>query len=463
MSVAELPSARVQDYAAFRRVVTSDLAQQLSLETTPAAATSPADADPDVLVKRGNEERKDGNYGLAIETLKRAVDADPKSKLGWNELGLAYLDSSQEELTIAAFQKQIEVNPYHDRSYNNLGQAYLRQRKYEEAIKSLKKQIELDPLHKYAHTNLGIAYLEQHKYAEAVPELQQAAALTSDNAESQVRLGEAYLNLGQDEKAMDAFSKAVKISARPMVLNNIAYQLTLKKAHMDVARSYAESAVTSIAAQLRNLSLDHLDARNIGATSSLADCWDTLGWVEFAEGNLDKAQKYVLAAWQLSQKSESADHLGQIYEKRAATDQAGHFFALSMNARRPDPETRIRLSALSGGQDKANALVEKNREELLAQRTIRIGNIPAQEGNADFFLLLSNGQGSEMSVEDVKFAGGNESMKGFTDGLRQARYGQTHPDETSVKAVRRGTLSCAAATPNCTFVLALPSDVRSVD
>ena len=157
------------------------------------------------------------------------MDADPKSKLGWNELGLAYLDSSQEELAITAFQKQIEVNPYHDRSYNNLGQAYLRQRKYEEAIKSLKKQIELDPLHKYAHTNLGIAYLEQHKYAEAVPELEQAAALTSDNAESQVRLGEAYLNLGQDEKAMGAFSKAVKISARPMVLNNIAYQLTLKK------------------------------------------------------------------------------------------------------------------------------------------------------------------------------------------------------------------------------------------
>ena len=170
-----------------------------------------------------------------------------------------------------------------------------------------------------------------------------------------------------------------------------------------------------------------------------------------------------MAAWQLSQKSESADHLGQIYEKRGATDQAEHFFALAMNARRPDPETRSRLNSLSGGQDKADALVEKIHEELLGQRTIRIGKVPGQEGKADFFLLLSNGQGSEMSVEEVKFAGGNETMKGFTDGLRQARYGQTHPDETLVKAVRRGTLSCAAASADCTFVLALPSDVRSVD
>jgi len=64
--------------------------------------------------------------------------------------------------------------------------------------------------------------------------------------------------------------------------------------------------------------------------------------------NLDKAQKYVLAAWQLSQGSDAADHLGQIYEKRGEKEQAIHFYALAMNARRPEPETRNRMAALTG-------------------------------------------------------------------------------------------------------------------
>jgi tetratricopeptide (TPR) repeat protein/transglutaminase-like putative cysteine protease len=292
VSVAELPSSRVQDYLAFRRVVVSDLAQQLSLETTFAATTDSADSKPADLIKRGYEERRNGNYGLAIELLKHAVDVDPKSKTGWNELGLAYLDSSQDELAIATFQKQIEVDPYHNLAYSNLGQVYLRERKYDEAIKWFNKQIEIDPLHKYAHGHLGDAYLEQHKYAQAVPELEQAASLAPDNAETQVRLGAAYLNLDRDEEAMAAFGKALKISTRPVIWNNIAHQLTLKKAHPDIARRYAESAVGTVATELRNFSIDQLAPRNLGTTSLLANSWDTLGWVEFADGNVEKAQKY---------------------------------------------------------------------------------------------------------------------------------------------------------------------------
>jgi tetratricopeptide (TPR) repeat protein/transglutaminase-like putative cysteine protease len=464
VSASELPSSRVQDYLAFRRVVVTDLAQQISLETAvPEKTGSASDIKADDLVKRGNEERKNGNYGLAIGLLNRAVEADPKSKLGWNELGLAYLDSMLDGLAINAFQKQIEVNPYHDRAYNNLGQVYLRERKYEEAIKSFRQQIEIDPLHKYAHANLGIAYLEQHKYAEALPELEQAASLTPDNAEAQVRLGEAYLNLAQDEKAMAAFDKALKISARPVIWNNIAYQLTLKKAHLDVARRYAESAVSSTATTLRNFSLDQLDTRNLGTTTLLANSWDTLGWVEFADGNLDKAQKYVLAAWQLSQGSDAADHLGQIYEKRGEKEQAIHFYALAMNARRPEPETRNRMAALTGGSEKVDAVIEKHRDELSAQRTVTLSKSSKQDGKAEVFLLLSSGPNLEMSVDDVKFVNGDEKLKVLTDALRSVRCGQTVPDGIALKVLRRGTLSCSATITNCTLVLALPSDVHSVD
>jgi tetratricopeptide (TPR) repeat protein len=463
MSESKLPSSRVQDYLAFRRAVGTDLMQVLSLETTVAASpTSSTETKPEDLIRRGNAERKNGNYSLAIDLLNRAVEADPKSKGAWNDLGLAYLDSRLDGLAINAFQKQIEVNPYDAYAYNNLGRVFLRQRKYEEAAKSFNKQIEIDPLDKFAHANLGTVFMEQHKYADAVPELERAASLTPDSAGAQVRLGEAYLNLDQDEKAMLAYDKAVKIAATPGIWNSIAYQLTLKKAHLDVAQRYAESAVISTEAALRNLSLDGLTTQQVALTARLADYWDTLGWVWFMSGNLDKAERYVLAAWQVGQNSAVADHLGQIYEKRGDKERAVDYYALAMNARRPEVEIRGRLAALAGA-DKVDAIVEKSQSELIEQRTIKLGNTPKQAGKAEFFFLLSNGPHSEMAVEGVKFASGDPQLKSFTDAVRTARYIQTLPDDTAVKILRRGTLSCTAAASDCTFVLVLPEDVRSVD
>jgi len=46
---------------------------------------------------------------------------------------------------------------------------------------------------------------------------------------------------------------AVELAATPLVWNNIAYQLSLKKAHLDRAQQYAESAVSATAAALPSL------------------------------------------------------------------------------------------------------------------------------------------------------------------------------------------------------------------
>jgi tetratricopeptide (TPR) repeat protein len=460
--LGELPPARADDYRAFRRAVLADTAQFVTIESAVADThVVPEGMKTADLIKSGNEARQNGNYGMAVELLNRAVESDPKSKIAWNDLGLAYLDFRQDGLAINAFQKQIEVNPYDPNAFNNLGRVYLRQRKYDEAVKWFNRQIEVQPLDKYAHANLGIAYLEQHKYEEAVPELEKATSITPDKAGPQVNLGTAYLNLGQDDKAMASFDKALKISATPLIWNDIAYQLALKNAHLDRARSYAESAVSATAAELRNLSLDQVNKRDPGRTSSLASYWDTLGWVAFAEGKLEIAERYVSAAWQLGGRADEGDHLGQIYEKRGKKEDAARLYALAMSARRPELETRNRLAALAGGEDKVDAVVGKYRDQLPQERTIKLSNPAKIDGKADFFVLLSQGRDAAAKVEGVAFMSGDEKLKGYTDALRTARYGQNFPDETPLKILRRGTLSCKA--DDCTFLLALPDDVRSVD
>jgi tetratricopeptide (TPR) repeat protein len=458
----ELPVARAADYESFRRAVGADLAQQLSVESTVAGApVPPADMKADDLVASAGAAIEAGNLPVALALLKRATEIDPKNKFAWNNLGRVYLDMRDNDQAIAAFQKQIEVNPYDEYAYNNLGRVYWNERDYEDAVKAFNKQLENNPLDKYAHYNLGAMYEEWHKYDLAVPELEKAASLTPENAELQVSLGDAYLNLGQDDKALATFDHAVELSATPLVWNNIAYQLSLKKSHLDKAQQYAESAVSSTAAALRNLSLDRLTQQDLPLVSSLVAYWDTLGWVHFAEGDLDKAEKYVSAAWGLGHHGEVGDHLGQIYERRGEKDQALRAYALSMSGLRPIPETRGRLASLAGGDSKADAAVARFKEELQHLRTIDLGKA-TQTGNADFFILLSGGAGSVAKVDAVKFVSGDEKLKSYTDALRTADYHLTFPDNTPVKILRRGTLSCQV--PNkCEFVLTLPDDVRTVD
>jgi hypothetical protein len=66
-------------------------------------------------------------------------------------------------------------------------------------------------------------------------------------------------------------------------------------------------------------------------------------------------------------------------------------------------------------------------------------------------------------VDAVKFVSGDEKLKSYTDALRTADYHLTFPDDTPVKILRRGTVSCSVATGSCKFLLTLPDDVRTVD
>ena len=459
----DLPRARAADYESFRRAVGSDLAQHLSVESAVAGAiVPPPDMKADDLVESARAAADAGNLAVAEALLKRATEIEPKNKVAWNNLGLIYFATRNDEQAIAAFQKQIDVNPYDEFAYNNLGRVYWNERKYDEAVKAFNKQLENNPLDKFSHANLGVMYAEWHKYELAAPELEKAAALTPDSGELQVSLGDAYLNLGQDDKALAAFDHAVELSATPLVWNNIAYQLSLKGSHLDRAQQYAESAVSATAAALRNISLDRLSARDLPLVPSLIAYWDTLGWVQFGEGHFEKAEKYVAAAWALGHHGEVGDHLGQIYEKRGQKDRALSTYALSLNGLRPIPETHSRLASLAGSDAKADAAVARSKAELQHLSTIDLGKA-AQTGNADFFILLSGGAGEVAKVDAVKFVSGDEKLKSFTDALRTADYHLTFPDDTPVKVLRRGTLSCSNTTGKCQFILVLPDDVRTVD
>jgi tetratricopeptide (TPR) repeat protein len=459
----DLPASRTSDYLAFRRAVMTDTGQHLSIDRTAAGdPTAPADLKGDDLNDAANAALTRGNFEVAIELLKKVIVADPKNKTAEMNLGRAYMALRQHDNAIEAFKKQAEAYPYDEYAYNSLGWAYSAERKYDDAAAAYNKAIEINPLSEYGHAALGSMYSQAHQYEKAVPELEKATSIKGDNPALQIALGDAYLNTGQDEKALAAFDQAIELAASPEIWNDIAYQLSLKKVHLDRAQQYAESAVTAVAAALRNANIAQLNVRDLASVSGLAAYWDTLGWVYFAKGDYAKAEKYVAASWMVDQHGEVGDHLGQVYEKLGRRDDALRAYGMAMSAVRPTPETKSHLAALAGGDSKVAAITEEHRKELQDVRTIKLGKIGKETGTAEFFVMLVPGK-SGSSAEGVKFVSGNEKLKVFSEALKAASYNLNFPDDIPTQILRRGVLSCSDAASECTFVMMLPVDVRGVD
>ncbi|HEX4663311.1 MAG TPA: DUF3857 domain-containing protein [Terriglobales bacterium] len=467
LNMREIAATRGPDLRAFVRAVTADGNQSMFVESLSAASGSnvPAGMSADDLNEAGLAALKNQNFRAATELLKKVVELEPKHKDAWNNLGRAYLALVKYDDAISAFRKQIEINPFDEFAYNNLGLAYQSQQKYDDAIDAYKKQLDVNPLDQFAHGNLGSLYLEQKNYGDAVSELERAVQITPQNPGLEANLGRAYLNVNQPEKALAAFDKAVELAPSPGIWNNVAYELSTHKTHLDKALTYAESATSATEAGLRNVDVQHLTLNDVGLVMSIGSYWDTLGWVYFQSNQLEKAKRYIEAAWLLDEHSEIGDHLGQLYEKLGRKQDAIRFYAMAATAAHKVPEAEQHLKSLVPDSKQNSIQVEKARGELDSLRSVRLP-WSGKSAKAEFFLAFispPSSDGRPLKPDQVKFVSGDESLRSYASQLQAAQFHVEFPDDTPIKLVRRGVLSCSDSTHECRLMMILPEDVRTLD
>jgi tetratricopeptide (TPR) repeat protein/transglutaminase-like putative cysteine protease len=460
VNARELPAARIRDYLAFTRAIEADQEQKLSAETsvTSAAMQIPDGAKIDEVMQTGASALGARDFESALKLFRHATDMEPKNWRAWFGVGVTLLTWQKYQESEEPFRKIIELDPYNAAAYGGLGDALRLQHKYADAEQSYRKQIELSPLDVGANGGLAQALIEQRKWSDAVPVLEKLVSLEPRNGPMYATLGQVYLEVGQHEKAIAALDRAAELEPTPLVWNNVAYELSKHDLQLDRAQQYAESAVSSVSADLRNVSIDKVSMREIEQVNSLSAYWDTLGWVHFHRGGLDKAEKFIAAAWQMAQHGEEGDHLAQIYEKHGNRELAIKTYAMAASTKTPFPEAREHLLALVKDQKKAESLMKQAATELEAMRTVKLANDGKVAGSADFLVVLAPGK-----VDAVKFLRGDEALRACSDRLSAARFNALFPDDTPTKLVRRGTLTCPKDSKECQFVLLLPDNVASVD
>ena len=463
----ELPAEREQDYQAFVTALGSDAAQTLSLESTVAGTpTIPDSITADDLIQAAHAAVTNGDYTTAEVMLTRVLEKDPKHKTIRNTLGYVLAEQEKYDAALPVMREQIKINPFDDFAYYMLGIVYWGQEDYANSEESFRKQLQVNPLYQPAHAKLGQMLVEAGKYKEAIAALERAVSLAQDEDEGlHMGLGRAYLYLGETEKALSAFDAAIKINRNARVLNDVAYYLSQSEVHLDKAVQYAETAVTTVTNDLRNVETANLKIDDLYNVTWLAVYWDTLGWIYYQQDIMDKAEAYLRASYMLQQHGSAAYNLGIVTEERGQKHEAIRFFAQASVVLNDDQDAPKALRRLARKAD-IPSLLRAAKQDLRAYNVFDVGQlVPALKTpvEAEFFLVYAPDSSRNAQAIDVKFIKGDERLRPLAAQLKTTKYQLVFPDNSPTRIIRRGALLCLPTPGACTFTMTSPELVRSVE
>jgi tetratricopeptide (TPR) repeat protein len=449
---ASIPVSRERDLQAFLAAITQDATQQLTVKLSPEAVNASSEDSNDA-IKLNDAARARLNvndYKGAEEFALKATQVDPQSLYAWNNLGLAYLgEGSHLDKAEAAFRKQIEINAYDEYAYNNLGQLLLKLQRKDEAVAAYRKQIEIVPLDKYAHKNLGIALAAMSKNAEAITELEKATQITPDDVMVKAMLAELYKNAGQKEKAQAMVAKlppniGAALSGRD-IYSSLMIEDADPEASLQQTREYLQHMEESF-------SQNEAGDRGSGTSNVVAILWGRMGWAYFRQNRFPEAERYLNAAWTMSQSASVALRLGQVYEKENKKALAIRTYAEGTAGEGNREGTRESLLRLVTHASEADTATSGVRSRLTQNRTVVLNRKPAKPASANLLLVFA---GSPFP-EKVVFTEGTPDVVSRNEAtIKAQKFPILYPDETPQHIVRSGLIYCGAT--GCSVVLIPPS------
>ena len=449
LKVNELPPSRRADIESFYGVASNVPAQTIACSVRPAseealAVKSPAAAgDLKELRRTASKALDQRDYRTAADLLKQAVEKEPKSDEDWDNLGRAYDGLNDHPSALAAFKKQVEINPYHKRAYDDLAVALEEAGQNDDAVAAYRKQLDGVPLDHVARKNLGLLLLKMRRDKEALPELENAASVPPEDSVLDLALAQAYVRTGNTEKSHVLLMKVVGTTA-PFPGGDIFAAALRDDIDADATLRDAQQMLDNIGEQFESKTFVESDASS--TMEFVAVAWARIGWAKFLKGQSIEALRYLKAAWALSGSGTVANRLGRFYAQVGQSSNAEHMYALSVAAGGVEAEnSRSQLQKLATAG--AEKMIVQAQTELVQMRTIKLPNSTKKAGSADFSLIFDG----EERPERVEYRSGDVALRALDAGLTNAIYPVFFPDVSSVKIVRRGTVSCATA--SCAIVL----------
>jgi len=238
-----------------------------------------------------------GNPDEAVRHLRATLRANP-SQIGAHVLLGKYLDQKgQPEQALAEYEAALRVNPNQPEVKLQMGVLYARTGRFPDALRLARELEQSAPTSPTPPLLKGIVLLAQHNPQGAIDAFNAAIKIKPDLLDAQRGLGQAYQELGQVDKAVDSYRRALAINEKDVAsLNNLAWVLAELRKKPDEALPLATKAE-----QLAPGSPEVLD---------------TLGWIQYRRGAYGDAEKALSRAVERGGGNGTIQyHLGMTYAR----------------------------------------------------------------------------------------------------------------------------------------------------
>ena len=175
----------------------------------------PEDAAP-IRVALGGSLRRAGKLDAAVETLREALKAEPRSASALAGLGMVYEQKGQHELAELVLRRALEIDPQSRLAadvWNNLGLIALHRRHDQEAFADFAAAAKIDPTLASARRNRAVVYLDCGDYDKAASELRDVVRGDASDGAAWVALGVAERGRGKLDDAEKAYRRAIEVDS----------------------------------------------------------------------------------------------------------------------------------------------------------------------------------------------------------------------------------------------------------
>lgn len=157
----------------------------------------------------------------SLASARRAVDLDPADPRGLTALALAYDAGGQSDQAIQTLRAALERQPRSDDLHRELGDILVRQGQLETGLAELREAIRLRPDYWENPTALAMALYRAGKYDDAIAPFTRATELTPEDPQARQRLGATYHQLGRLDDALRHYREAARLGGTGPAYANI--------------------------------------------------------------------------------------------------------------------------------------------------------------------------------------------------------------------------------------------------
>ncbi|MGA2441524.1 MAG: tetratricopeptide repeat protein [Tepidisphaeraceae bacterium] len=158
----------------------------------------------------------------AIELARRALAIQPDSPVAWFNLGRALQKQNRLTESVDALRRALAINPRFHQALNELGTVLGQMKELDGAIETFGRSLQIVDSVEVRY-NLATALFESGRLEEAIGEYHKAEAMGFRDPRLYNNLGAVYRQLGQNEKAMEFFRRALSAGEEfPLARFNLA-------------------------------------------------------------------------------------------------------------------------------------------------------------------------------------------------------------------------------------------------